>query len=67
VWNPVLKYKMFVLDSNSVQALVESWILETKAFKIGCREVPFLVYDVALLMGLPATRENVTFEWGQFV
>ncbi|KAJ8444536.1 LOW QUALITY PROTEIN: hypothetical protein Cgig2_000815 [Carnegiea gigantea] len=64
VWNPVLKYKMFVLGSHLVWNLVGSWILETKAFKIGRREVPFSVYDVALLMGLPATGENVTFEWG---
>ncbi|KAJ8444592.1 hypothetical protein Cgig2_013871 [Carnegiea gigantea] len=39
--------------------------IEETAFKISQREVPFLVYDVAFLMGLPATSKHVPFERGQ--
>ncbi|KAJ8426203.1 hypothetical protein Cgig2_008920 [Carnegiea gigantea] len=35
-----------------------------QSLRIGWREVPFLVYDVALLTGLPATGEHVTFDRG---
>ncbi|KAJ8444594.1 hypothetical protein Cgig2_013873 [Carnegiea gigantea] len=61
VWSLVLKYKPFVTDRHLVRAHVESWILEMKAFKISQREVPFLVYDVALT-GLPATRKHIPVE-----
>ncbi|KAJ8444590.1 hypothetical protein Cgig2_013869 [Carnegiea gigantea] len=53
------------MDRHLVWAFIKSWILEMKAFKIGQREVPFLVYDVALLTGLPTTGKHVPFEWGQ--
>ena len=52
VWSPVLKYEPFVMGRNLVHALVESWVLESKAFRIDRREVPLLVYDMALLTGL---------------
>ncbi|KAJ8433894.1 hypothetical protein Cgig2_004616 [Carnegiea gigantea] len=42
---------------------MECWNPEMKAFKVGSREIPFSVYDVALLTGLPMT-ENVTFDRG---
>ncbi|KAJ8424838.1 hypothetical protein Cgig2_031573 [Carnegiea gigantea] len=35
VWSPVLKYKPFVTDRHLVCALVESWVPESKAFRIG--------------------------------
>ncbi|KAJ8427959.1 hypothetical protein Cgig2_023254 [Carnegiea gigantea] len=47
-----------------VQALVESWNAEMKAFKVGSREILFTVYSVALLTGLPATRKLMTFDRG---
>ena len=62
MWSPVLKYKSFVMDRHLVRALVESWVPESKAFRIGRREVPFSVYDVALLTGLPTTGRHVTFD-----
>ncbi|KAJ8428408.1 hypothetical protein Cgig2_024554 [Carnegiea gigantea] len=62
MWSPVLKYKPFVMDRHLVRTLVESWVPESKAFRIGWREVPFSVYDVALLTGLPATGRHVTFD-----
>lgn len=64
VWRPVLKYRPFGMDRHLVRALVEGWNAETKAFKVGSREIPFIVYDVALLTGLPATGKQVTFNWG---
>jgi len=44
---------------------VESWNPDWKAFKIVRMEVPFSVYEVSLLTGLPATGKHVMFEWGQ--
>ncbi|KAJ8430687.1 hypothetical protein Cgig2_018413 [Carnegiea gigantea] len=61
----VLKYKPFVMDKHLVHALMESWVPESKAFRIGRREVPLSVYDVALLTGLPATGKHVTFDQGE--
>ncbi|KAJ8422141.1 hypothetical protein Cgig2_002649 [Carnegiea gigantea] len=65
VWSPVLKYKPLVIDRHLARALVESWIPETKTIKIDYREVPFSVYDVALLTGLPIAGKQVTFEGGK--
>ncbi|KAJ8422830.1 hypothetical protein Cgig2_022181 [Carnegiea gigantea] len=45
-------------------ALVEGWNVEIKAFKVGSREIPFSVYDVVLLTGLPAIEKQVTFDRG---
>ncbi|KAJ8439632.1 hypothetical protein Cgig2_021008 [Carnegiea gigantea] len=62
VWSPVLKYKPFVMGRHLVRALVESWVPKLKAFRIGRREIPFSVYNVALLTGLPAIGKHVTFD-----
>ena len=61
----VLKYKPFVMNRHLVHALVESWVPESKAFRIGRREVPFSVYEVALLTGLRATGRHMTFDQGE--
>ena len=45
-----------------VQALIESWNTDIKAFKLGWREVPFSYFDAALLTGLPASGGPVVFE-----
>ncbi|KAJ8450569.1 hypothetical protein Cgig2_020206 [Carnegiea gigantea] len=65
VWSPILKYKPFVMDRHLVHALVESRVPESKAFRIGQGEVPFSVYDVTLLTGLPVTGQHVTFDQGE--
>ncbi|KAJ8423477.1 hypothetical protein Cgig2_013520 [Carnegiea gigantea] len=65
MWGPVLTYKPFVMDRHLVWALVESWVPKMKSFRIGRRKVPFSVYDVTSLTGLPATGRHVTFEEGQ--
>ena len=57
-----MKYNPFIMDRHLVRALIECWKPETKAFKVGSREVPFTVYDVALVTRLPATGKQVTFE-----
>ncbi|KAJ8422759.1 hypothetical protein Cgig2_024398 [Carnegiea gigantea] len=53
------------MNRHLVLALVESWVPETKAFRIGQIEVPFPVYDVAFLTSLPAIGKHVTFDEGQ--
>jgi len=50
------------MDKHLVWALIESWVPKTKAFKIGQREVPFSVYDVAFLTSHPAIGKHITFD-----
>jgi len=47
----VLQYKAFAMDRHMVQALIEAWNTEEKAFRIMHREVQFTYFDVALLIG----------------
>ncbi|KAJ8434664.1 hypothetical protein Cgig2_030050 [Carnegiea gigantea] len=54
VWSPILMYEPFVMDKRL-----------TRASKIGWRKLPFSVYDVTLVTGLPATGKHATFERGQ--
>ncbi|KAJ8427089.1 hypothetical protein Cgig2_011289 [Carnegiea gigantea] len=61
----ILKYEPFVMDRHLVHALMESWVPESKAFRIGRREVLLLVYDMALLTGHPTTGKHVTFDHGE--
>jgi len=65
VWAPVLQYKAFAMDRHMVQALIEAWNPDAKAFRIGHREVRFSYFDVALLTGLPSTGRPVVFERGE--
>ncbi|KAJ8438684.1 hypothetical protein Cgig2_011867 [Carnegiea gigantea] len=60
--NPVVKYKPFAMDRHPVRALIECWNSNTKSFKLRRREVPFSVYNVALIMGLPVYGKSVSFE-----
>ena len=55
MWAPVLQYKAFAMDRHMVQALIQAWKPDAKAFRLGHRDVPFLYFDVALLPGLPST------------
>jgi len=50
------------MDWHMVQALIESWNPDIKAFNLGRREVPFSYFDAALLTGLPASGGPVVFE-----
>ncbi|KAJ8420215.1 hypothetical protein Cgig2_021429 [Carnegiea gigantea] len=47
---------------SGIRAPLEVWNLESKCFKLGRKEVPFSYFDVALLMGLPATVKHITFK-----
>ena len=65
VWALVLQYKKFTMDRHMVVAMIESWNLKTKSFRIKRRDVPFSYFDVALLTGLPATSRPVVFKRGE--
>jgi len=45
-----------------VQALIEAWNLDAKACRLGCRDVPFSYFNVALVIGLPIIGRPVVFE-----
>jgi len=50
------------MDQHMVEALIEAWNPETKAFRLGRRDVPFSYFDVALLTGFPSTGSSVVFK-----
>ena len=50
------------MERNLALALVKAWVPRRRAFWLGERLVPFSVFDVALLTGMPATGERVSFE-----
>ena len=50
------------MNGHLVRVLIEYWNSDTKSFKIGRREVPFSLYDVALITGLPAHGKRILFE-----
>ncbi|KAJ8430269.1 hypothetical protein Cgig2_030668 [Carnegiea gigantea] len=61
VLKPILKYHPFAIERNLAPALVKCWVPRSKAFRLADKLVPFSVFDVALLTGLPTTREKVEF------
>jgi len=52
------------MDRHMVQTLIHVWNPDTVAFVIGQREVQFLYFDVALLIGLLATGREDVFRMG---
>ncbi|KAJ8423848.1 hypothetical protein Cgig2_000974 [Carnegiea gigantea] len=62
VWRLVLEYRSFTMDEHLVRALIECWNSDTKSFKIRRREVPFSLYNVALITGLPTHGKPVSFQ-----
>ncbi|KAJ8422510.1 hypothetical protein Cgig2_010631 [Carnegiea gigantea] len=62
VWSPVLEYRSFAMDGHPIRALIEHCNSNTKSFKIGRKEVPFSLYDVALITGLLAHGKPVLFQ-----
>jgi len=62
MWAPVLEYKAFAMDRHMVEALIEAWNPDTKAFRLGRQDVPFSFFNVALLTGLPSIGRPVVFE-----
>ena len=59
---PILKYRSFTMEQNLALALLKCWVPRSKAFRLADRLVPFSVFDVALLTGLPVTGERVDFD-----
>ena len=49
------------MECNLALALVKAWVPRWRAFRLRKRLVLFLVVDVALLTGIPATGEQVNF------
>ncbi|KAJ8428199.1 LOW QUALITY PROTEIN: hypothetical protein Cgig2_031476 [Carnegiea gigantea] len=62
VLRPILKYRSFSTELNLALTLVKCWAPHSKAFRLADRLVLFSIFDVALLTGLPATRERVDFD-----
>ena len=58
----ILKYYSFTMERNVALALVKPWVSRKKAFRLGERLVPFLVFDVPLLTSLHAVGEQVNFD-----
>ena len=62
MWSLVLEYKSFAMDGHLMQDLIECWNSDTKSFKIGMREVPLSLYDMALITGLLAHGKPILFQ-----
>jgi len=62
MWAPVLQYKAFAMDQHMVEAFIEAWNPDAKAFRLGHRDVSFSYFDVALLTGLPSIARPVVFK-----
>ncbi|KAJ8435438.1 hypothetical protein Cgig2_012559 [Carnegiea gigantea] len=56
------KRRSFAMDGHLVRAFIKCWNSDTKSFKIGRREATFSLYDVALIMGLPARGNSISFQ-----
>ena len=59
-----MKYTKFAMERKLALALVKCWVLWSRTFRLAERLVPFSVFEVALLTGLPAMREMVSFDDG---
>ncbi|KAJ8447907.1 hypothetical protein Cgig2_012042 [Carnegiea gigantea] len=59
-----LNDQLLDIQKEAVRGMVLSSVVESesKCFKLGRREVLFSHFDVALLMGFPATRKRIAFE-----
>ncbi|KAJ8423038.1 LOW QUALITY PROTEIN: hypothetical protein Cgig2_002584 [Carnegiea gigantea] len=62
VLRPILNYRSFAMEQNLALALLKCWVPHSKAFRLADRLVPFSVFDILLLIGLPVTGEWVDFD-----
>ena len=62
VLRPCLQYCDIEMERHLTLALIKCWVPRWKAFRIGGRRVPFSVFDVALMTGLPATGRRVELD-----
>ena len=42
-----------------LEVMVASWNIDERAFQVGDRLTPFILYDVALILGLPVRGEPI--------
>jgi len=58
----VLQYRQFTMLCELTTALIMAWVSRRRGFRLAGRVVPFSVFDVALMTGLPVTGEIVQFD-----
>jgi len=61
ILKPVLHYRQFAMQRELTTVLLMAWVPRRRGFRLAGRVVPFSVFDVALMTGLPATGEIVQF------
>ena len=59
VLRPVLEYGEMDMERQLTVALIDSWDHKRKAFRIAGRKIPFTVFDVVLMTGLPGSGKEV--------
>jgi hypothetical protein len=42
-----------------LEVMLATWNADKRAFQVGDKLIPFTLYDVALILGLPMTRESI--------
>ena len=46
-------------NGRMLEVMVASWNVDERAFQVGDRVIPFTLYDVALILGLPVRGEPI--------
>ena len=42
-----------------LEVMLATWNADERAFQVGDKLIPFTLYDVALILGLPVTEEPI--------
>jgi len=59
VLRPVLEYGEMDMERQLTVVLIDSWDHKRKGFRIAGRKIPFTVFDVVLMTGLPRSGKKV--------
>jgi hypothetical protein len=46
-------------SGRMLEVMLATWNADERAFQVGDKLIPFTLYDVALILGLPVTRESI--------
>ena len=46
-------------SGRMLEVMLATWNVDERAFKVGDKLIPFTLYDVALILGLPVTGESI--------
>uniref|UniRef100_A0A2N9GDI8 Aminotransferase-like plant mobile domain-containing protein n=1 Tax=Fagus sylvatica TaxID=28930 RepID=A0A2N9GDI8_FAGSY len=46
-------------SGRMLEVMLATWNADKRAFQVGDKLIPFTLYDVALILGLPMTRESI--------